>query len=76
MDKIDLKTDDKYIAISNLIIYYTWKNIKMPCENNEFKMSASTWNDKFESTDGFELFCMIYLRLFCVYYNKHNYLEL
>ena len=48
----------------------------MPCKNNEFKMSASTWNDKFESTDGFELFCMIYLRLFCVYYNKHNYLEL
>ena len=27
-DKIDLKRKDKYIALSNLSIYYTWKNIK------------------------------------------------
>ena len=26
-DKIDLKRKDKYIALSNLRIYYTWKNI-------------------------------------------------
>ena len=27
-DKIDLKRKDKYITLSNLSIYYTWKNIK------------------------------------------------
>ena len=43
-DKIDLKRKDKYIALSNLNIYYTWKN--------EFKISAPTWNEKFELPDG------------------------
>ena len=27
-DKIDLRRKDKYIALLNLSIYYTWKNIK------------------------------------------------
>ena len=27
-DKIDLKRSNKYVALSNLIIYYIWKNIK------------------------------------------------
>ena len=27
-DKIDLRKKDKYIALWNLSIYYTWKNIK------------------------------------------------
>ena len=27
-DKIDLRRKDKYITLSNLSIYYTWKNIK------------------------------------------------
>ena len=27
-DKIDLKRSDKYAALSNHSIYYTWKNIK------------------------------------------------
>ena len=26
-DKINLRRKDKYIALSNLSIYYTWKNI-------------------------------------------------
>ena len=28
-DKIKLKRNDKYVALSNLRNYYTWKNIKM-----------------------------------------------
>ena len=28
-DKIDLKSKDKYIALSNISIYYGWKNIKV-----------------------------------------------
>ena len=27
-DKINLKRSDKYVALSNLSIYYAWKNIK------------------------------------------------
>ena len=27
-DKIILKRSDKYVALSNLSTYYTWKNIK------------------------------------------------
>ena len=27
-DKINLERSDKYLALSNLSIYYTWKNIK------------------------------------------------
>ena len=27
-DKIRLNRSDKYVALSNLSIYYTWKNIK------------------------------------------------
>ena len=27
-DKINLKGRDKYVALSNLSMYYTWKNIK------------------------------------------------
>ena len=41
-DKINLKRSDKYVALSNLSIYYTWKNIKKSYKNNEFKISAPT----------------------------------
>ena len=51
-DKIDLKRSDKSSAISNLNIYYTWKNIKKSYKNNKFKISAATWNDKFKLSDG------------------------
>ena len=38
-NKLDLRLDNKVIAISNLSIYYTWKNIKGTCNNNKFKIS-------------------------------------
>ena len=47
----DLRRKDKYIALSNLSIYYTWKNIKTSYQNNKFKISASTWNEEFELRD-------------------------
>ena len=46
-DKLDLRRGEKSMALSNLSIYYTWKNIKSSY-NNKFKISAPTWNDKFE----------------------------
>ena len=51
-DKINLKRIDKYVALSNLSIYYTWKNIKNSYTRNKFEISVSTWNDKFELPDG------------------------
>ena len=51
-DKTDLRRKDKYIALSNLSIYYTWKNIKNSYKNNKFKISAPTWNEEFELPNG------------------------
>ena len=51
-NKLDLRMGGKVIALSNLSIYYTWRNIKSSYNNNKFKTSASTWNDKFELPDG------------------------
>ena len=51
-DKLDLRRDEKIIALSNLSIYYTWKNIKSSYNNNKFKISAPTWNEKFQLLDG------------------------
>ena len=51
-DKLDLRRGEKIIALSNLSIYYTWKNIKSLYNNNKFKISAPTWNDEFELPDG------------------------
>ena len=51
-DKLDLRGGENRIALSNLSIYYTWKNIKCSYNNNKFKISAPTWNDKFELPDG------------------------
>ena len=50
-DKINIERRDKYVALSNLSIYYTWKNIKKSCNNNKFKISAPTWNEEFELPD-------------------------
>ena len=51
-NKLDLRLGEKVIALSNLTIYYIWKNIKSSCNNNKFKISAPTWNDEFELPDG------------------------
>ena len=40
------------MALANLSIYYTWKNIKSAYNNNKFKISAPAWNDEFDLPDG------------------------
>ena len=44
-DKLYLRSGEKIISLSNLSIYYTWRNIKRSYNNNKFKKSAPTWND-------------------------------
>ena len=51
-NKLDLRIGKKVISLSNLSIYYTWKNIKSSCHINKLKTSAPTWNDDFELRDG------------------------
>ena len=51
-NKLDLRIGGKVIVLSNLSIYYTWKNIKSSYNNNKFKISAPAWNGKFELPDG------------------------
>ena len=69
-DKINLERKDKYAALSNLSIYYTWKNIKK---------SYKTINLKYQLQRGMKH--LIYLmdhilyqisRLFIIYLNKHK----
>ena len=40
------------MALVDLSIYYTWKNIESECNNNKFKISAPTWNETFDLPDG------------------------
>ena len=51
-DKLNWKDPKKNMALTNLSIYYTWKNIKSEYNNNKFKISAPTWNDTFDLPDG------------------------
>ena len=51
-DKLNLKNPNKDMALANLCIYYTWKNIKSEYNNNKFKISAPTRNDTFDLPDG------------------------
>ena len=52
IDKLDLRRGQKRVVLSNLSIYYTWKNIKSSYNNNKFKISAPTWSDEFQLPDG------------------------
>ena len=51
-DQLDYKDPMKNTALANLSIYYTWKNIKSEYNNNKFKISAPTWNDTFDLSEG------------------------
>ena len=48
-DKLNLKNPKKNMALVNLSIYYTWKNIKSEYNNNKFEIS---WNETFDLPNG------------------------
>ena len=50
-DKLNIKNPNKNMALANMSIYYTRKNIKSEYSNNKFKISAPTWNDTFDLPD-------------------------
>ena len=51
-DILDLRIGQKSVALSNLSIYSTWRNIKNSYKNNKLKTSAPTWSDEFELPNG------------------------
>ena len=51
-DKTNLKRNDKYLALSDLSICCSQKNIKKSYKSNELKISSRTWNEEFELPDG------------------------
>ena len=51
-DKLDLKRSGRSIVLSNISIYQLWKNVKSLYKDNKFKISAPTWNNRFELPDG------------------------
>ena len=52
LQKLNLRTSNKYVALQDLSFYCTWKNIRKQYKNNELKVIAPTWNDEFELSDG------------------------
>ena len=50
IEKLDLRNPNKNMALANLSIYYTWKNVKSTY--NKFKILAPTWNETFDLPDG------------------------
>ena len=40
------------MALANLSISYTWKNVKSTYNNSKFKISAPTWIETFDLPDG------------------------
>ena len=52
IDKLDLKNPKKNMALGNLSIYYTWKNVKSTYNNNKLKISAPSRNETFDLLDG------------------------
>ena len=49
---LDLRSWNKHVALQNLYIYYTCKNIRQQNKNNKLKIIGITWSDKFELPDG------------------------
>ena len=66
-DNLSFKRNDKDVVLSNLSIYYTWKNLKKSHQNNKFKFKISppTWNKEFELSD--ESYYLSDSKLFWVY---------
>ena len=52
VDKLNLKDPNKNMALANLRIYYTWKDIKSAYNNNKSKISDLTWHDELDLPDG------------------------
>ena len=51
-DKLVLRKVERSVSLSNLSIYFTWKNIKSSYKIIKLKRLAPTWSDEFELPGG------------------------
>ena len=49
--RLDLRSSNKHVALQNLSIYYTWKNIRKQYKNNKLKKIVPACNNEFELPD-------------------------
>ena len=52
LQRLDLRCSNKHIALQNLTIFQTQKNIRKRYKNKILKTIATTWNNEFELPDG------------------------
>ena len=52
LQRLNLRSLNKHVALQNLSNYYTWKNIREQYKCNKLKIIAPTWNDKFQLPNG------------------------
>ena len=72
-DKLDIRRDEKTIALSNISVYNTWKNIKSLYHNSKVIISAPPRNNKFELTDeSYSISYSVYSILFWIFLKKHG----
>ena len=50
--RLCLRSSNKHVALQNLFIHYTCKNIRKQYKNNKVKIKAPKWNDEFELPHG------------------------
>ena len=56
---LDLRSSAKHVALQNLSLVYTWKNIRKQYKNNEIKIIAPKRNDEFElPNDSYSVSCI------------------
>ena len=65
-DKIYLKRRDKFVALKNLSIYYTWKNIKKSYKNDQLVIQK--WPIKNFS---FDMKWQVWIKLCIIFYIRH-----
>ena len=53
LQRLNLRSLNKHVALQNLSNYDTWKNIRQQYKNNKLNMMAATQNDELELADGF-----------------------
>ena len=53
LQRLNLRSLNKHVALQNLSNSDTWKNIRQQYKNNKLNMMASTQNDELELADGF-----------------------
>ena len=50
--RLNLRSSNKLVALQNVSIYFTWKNVRKQHKNNKLKIIAPTWDDEGELPDG------------------------